>query len=46
MLAWRPINGKSALEHKLLMIDILKEAGSMAVTLDAIRLLQDEVDRR
>jgi len=45
-LTQRPVNGKSTPEHRQLIIDLLKEAGSMAFTLDAIRLLQDEVTGR
>ncbi len=45
VLTQRRVNGKSTPEHKQLILDTLESAGSLEYTLDAVRLLQDEVSR-
>jgi len=45
MLTQRRVSGKASPDHKQLILDMLSEAGSVAHTLDVVRLLQDEVDR-
>lgn len=44
ILTQRRINGSLTLEHKVLVLELLAEAGSLPYTLDALRLLQNQVD--
>lgn len=44
ILTQRRINGGLTLEHKALVLELLAAAGSLPYTLDALRLLQGQVD--
>lgn len=44
ILTQRRITGGLTLEHKTLVLDLLTAAGSLPYTLEALRLLQAQVD--
>ena len=44
VLTQRLVTGGLTLEHKTLVLDLLAVAGSLPYTLEALRLLQDQVD--
>lgn len=44
ILTQRRLSGGSTLEHKALVLELLAAAGSLPYTLDALRLLQDQMD--
>jgi geranylgeranyl pyrophosphate synthase len=44
ILTQRRISGSLTLKHKVLVLELLAEAGSLPYTLDALRLLQNQVD--
>ncbi|KAM4055514.1 polyprenyl synthetase domain-containing protein [Hirsutella rhossiliensis] len=45
MLAQRRVNGKSSLEHKQLILQLMQQSGSLNYTLAALRQLQSEIDK-
>ncbi len=45
LLTQRRLRGSMSVEHKRLVLDMMEQAGSLAYTLDAIRLLQRDMDR-
>ncbi|KAM4061075.1 hypothetical protein HRG_012974 [Hirsutella rhossiliensis] len=45
MLAQRRVNGKSSLEHKQLILQLMEQSGSLNYTLAALRQLQSEIDK-
>jgi geranylgeranyl pyrophosphate synthase len=44
LLTQRRVSGSMSSEHKHLVLDLMKQAGSLAYTVDAIRLLQHDMD--
>ena len=45
ILSQRRVNGKSSLEHKRLILQLMEQSGSLDYTIAALRELQTEIDK-